>query len=111
MSIKSVGLGSLAVLVAVVFGVFALAAGCRKEKPSAQSVERMPAHDHATMDHAQAKTVAGEQTTCPVMGGPINKTIFVEYQGKKVYFCCDGCPDVFKADPAKYIAKLPQFAH
>jgi YHS domain-containing protein len=55
--------------------------------------------------------VAGEQTTCPVMGNPIDKSIFVEYRGKKVYFCCKGCPDVFQADPAKYLAKLPQFAH
>ena len=44
------------------------------------------------------------QTTCPVLGNPIDKNIFIEYQGKKVYFCCKGCPDVFKADPAKYIA-------
>ena len=34
----------------------------------------------------------------------------VEHEGKKVYFCCPGCPEAFKADPAKYMAKLPQFA-
>ncbi|MCK4998303.1 MAG: YHS domain-containing protein [Anaerohalosphaera sp.] len=50
-----------------------------------------------------------EQTTCPVMGGKINKEIFVEYKGKKVYFCCGGCDTKFQADPEKYIAKLPQF--
>ncbi len=51
----------------------------------------------------------GIQTLCPVMGNPINKEIFVEYKGKKVYFCCDGCDDMFLEDPAKYIDKLPQF--
>ncbi len=51
-----------------------------------------------------------EQTTCPVMGGPINKEIFTEYKGKKVYFCCSGCDTKFNADPEKYLAKLPQFA-
>jgi YHS domain-containing protein len=52
-----------------------------------------------------------EQTTCPVMdGNPINKNIFVEYKGKKVYFCCEKCKATFEKDPEKYIANLPQFA-
>ncbi len=42
-------------------------------------------------------------------GNPINKNIFVEYKGKKVYFCCKGCPEEFLANPEKYVAKLPQF--
>lgn len=51
-----------------------------------------------------------EQTTCPVMNGnPINKNVFVEYQGKKVYFCCPECKAKFNADPEKYLDKLPQF--
>ena len=50
------------------------------------------------------------QKTCPVMvGNPINKEHFVEYQGKKVYFCCPGCEGKFKEAPEKYLAKLPQF--
>jgi YHS domain-containing protein len=113
MSKKMVVLGSLVVLVAVMFGVFVLA-GCQKEKPAVQQPakqgEKMAMQERAATDQAPVQVVAGEQTTCPVMGGPINKAIFVEYQGKKVYFCCNACPDVFKADPAKYIAKLPQFA-
>jgi nitroreductase/YHS domain-containing protein len=88
--------------------------GCQKEKPAVQQPakqgEKVAMHEHAATDQAPVQAVAGEQTTCPVMGGPINKDIFVEYQGKKVYFCCKDCPEVFKADPAKYIAKLPQFA-
>jgi YHS domain-containing protein len=50
-----------------------------------------------------------EQTTCPVMGGAINKSMFTEYKGKKVYFCCAGCKDKFEKEPEKYLAKLPQF--
>jgi len=50
-----------------------------------------------------------EQTACPIMGGAIDKAIFTEYQGKKVYFCCPGCEDKFQEVPEKYIAKLPQF--
>jgi len=51
----------------------------------------------------------GEQTTCPVMGGTINKNIFTEYKGKKVYFCCAGCIEKFEENPEEYISKLPQF--
>jgi len=50
-----------------------------------------------------------EQTTCPVMGKPINKDLFVEYQDKKVYFCCKGCKEKFQQEPEKYLDKLPQF--
>ena len=31
------------------------------------------------------------QTTCPVMGGAINKDVYADYEGKRVYFCCPGC--------------------
>ncbi len=101
-------------LVGLTFGVFVLVAGCQKDKPAAQQPakqgEKVAMQDHAAMDQAPVKVVAGEQTTCPVMGGPIDKAIFVEYKGKKVYFCCPGCVETFKANPEKYIAKLPQFA-
>lgn len=50
---------------------------------------------------------AGEpQTKCPVMEGGINKQLFADYNGKRVYFCCPGCPDEFKKNPEKYIKKL-----
>ena len=45
------------------------------------------------------------QTVCPVLGGAIDKTVYADYQGKRVYFCCAGCIDVFKKDPAKYLKK------
>lgn len=50
-----------------------------------------------------------EQKTCPVMGNPINKEIFTDYKGKKVYFCCAGCKPEFEKNPEKYLDKLPQF--
>ena len=50
-----------------------------------------------------------EQKICPVMEGPINKELYTEYKGKKVYFCCPGCKDKFEKEPEKYLSKLPQF--
>jgi YHS domain-containing protein len=74
-------------------------------------------HDHAMPAESakmidQAKAVVAEvieQKTCPIMGGPIDKTVFTEYKGKKVYFCCPACKPKFEANPEKYIAQLPQF--
>ena len=91
--------------------------GCKKEEPTpaetttAQTQEHK-GHGHASMTDEPIEAVAAviEQKTCPVMeGNPINKALFVEYKGKKVYFCCPGCEEKFNAEPEKYIAKLPQF--
>jgi hypothetical protein len=53
-----------------------------------------------------AAAFAGPQTTCPVMGGKINKTQYVDVEGYRIYICCKGCIEPLKAAPAKYIAKL-----
>lgn len=65
--------------------------------------------DPAAHQAAEAVAGDGEQTLCPVMDAPINKNLFVEYQGKKVYFCCPGCETEFLKNPEKYLDKLPQF--
>jgi YHS domain-containing protein len=46
------------------------------------------------------------QVNCPVMGVPASKSIYVDYNGKRVYFCCNACVSAFKADPEKYMKKL-----
>jgi YHS domain-containing protein len=48
------------------------------------------------------------QTTCPVLGGNINKNIYVDYQGQRIYFCCEGCIAEFKKNPEKYLEKLKE---
>lgn len=51
--------------------------------------------------------VAGEpQTKCPIMNYGINKKLYADHNGKRVYFCCPSCPEEFKKDPDKYIKKL-----
>lgn len=54
--------------------------------------------------------LAGEQTACPVSGETIDKATspHVDWEGQRVYFCCDKCPPKFKADPEKYFAKLAE---
>lgn len=53
-----------------------------------------------------AAIAAQYQTICPVMGNPINKNLFVDYDGKRVYFCCGPCPSNFMRYPEAYLKRL-----
>lgn len=35
---------------------------------------------------------------CPVSGEPVNKSLSVEFEGRKVYFCCEHCVEKYKKD-------------
>ncbi|MFZ5452287.1 MAG: YHS domain-containing protein [Thermodesulfobacteriota bacterium] len=48
------------------------------------------------------------QTTCPVLGGKINKAVYTDYKGQRIYFCCQGCDAEFKKDPEKYLKKMKE---
>ncbi len=97
----------LMLVLTIAAAAFALG-GCKKKEPAAPSMETM--HEHAEEAKGTLEGAATEQTMCPVLdGNKIDKTVFVEYQGKKVYFCCADCKAKFEADPQKYIANLPQF--
>ena len=96
--IVSFGLTAAVLLV----GLIALH-GCKKDEPA----QTTPAEAVQAIKAAVAEAI--EQKTCPIMGGPINKDVFTEYKGKKVYFCCPGCEGKFAKNPEEYIAKLPQF--
>ena len=89
------GLGALLLIGLIVVG------GCKESEPEGPTSTAPEVKDVAA--------AAGEQTECPIMGGAIDKNLFVEYKGKKVYFCCAGCKDKFNEEPEKYLAKLPQF--
>ena len=56
----------------------------------------------------QGTPKAGPQTMCPVMGEKIDKKYYVDYKGKRVYFCCDSCPKMFQADPEQYMEKMAE---
>jgi YHS domain-containing protein len=108
-----------------------LGGGCKKKEAPVTPAKEMSMEDMqkqatktaedtkkaatATAEEAKKTTTAAaasiEQTMCPVMdGNKIDKNVFVEYQGKKVYFCCTQCKAAFEKEPEKYLAKLPQFA-
>ena len=80
--------------------------GC-KEKSEPAPEPNTPAKGGTPATATAVGAIA--QAACPIMGNPINKEVFTEHKGQKVYFCCPGCIDKFKAEPEKYTAKLPQF--
>lgn len=57
-------------------------------------------------NHDVAKKEIKSQERCPVMGGKINKKLYYDYDGKRIYVCCKGCISKIKTDPKKYIKQL-----
>ncbi len=56
---------------------------------------------------AEAKAAQNKaQTACPVLGDAIDKRLYVDYKGYRIYFCCKGCPEEFMKNPEKYMKKL-----
>lgn len=47
--------------------------------------------------------------TCVVSGqklGKMGDPVVIQHEGQEVRFCCGGCVNAFKKDPAKYLAKI-----
>ena len=108
MNARSKNVWTMLLVTSILIAGLSMLNGCKKSKPAP------PPTPTGTMQGepaaATAETAATvEQTVCPVMGGAINKNIFTEYKGKKVYFCMESCKTAFEKEPEKYIAKLPQF--
>jgi YHS domain-containing protein len=88
-------LHAVAVMAVVLGAVGLFAAGCKKAEPQA------PAPSAA----GQPKIV---QKICPVMGEPIDPNVFTDYEGRRIYFCCQVCKAAFEKDPEKYVAKVDE---
>jgi YHS domain-containing protein len=97
-----------------------LLAGCATApEPAASETESgAAASQEAGKPEAQAASWPGDlpihqnddgEVLCPVMGSvvasPEAAVGFQDYEGKRYYFCCGGCPESFKKDPAKYAKK------
>ena len=54
-------------------------------------------------DHGEQK-----QTKCPVMGGAINRDVFTDYNGHRIYFCCAGCDAEFHKDPEHFLKQMQE---
>ena len=57
-------------------------------------------------DGVMLEKVAQKQSLCPVMGGEINTSLYSDFEGKRVYFCCPMCKPDFEKNPARYIQDM-----
>lgn len=58
--------------------------------------------------HADKGAAGLAQTKCPVMGADIDKNLYVDHDGKRIYVCCGSCLAAVNADPQKYIKQLEE---
>jgi YHS domain-containing protein len=81
--------------------VFFGCAGCdvKFNKDAAAIVKQMEA-DGITL------VTVKPQTICPVSGEELDKTVFVDQHGSRIYFCCKKCRANFSKDPAKALDEL-----
>ena len=113
------GCGSVLLVAAMVAGCGKSDQGKKKGKPAPTKADRHEGHGHEGHghegdkpdEHAATKPTDGAeapvpQTTCPVMAGKIDKSIYLDHKGSRVYFCCKACLEPFKKDPGKFIKKL-----
>jgi YHS domain-containing protein len=47
------------------------------------------------------------QKTCPVSGETLeDRTVYSNFEGRRIYFCCQKCRDKFDNDPQEYLKKM-----
>lgn len=71
--------------------------------------EKMKADPDTYFRKAAAEGVLFEnvQTTCPVSGERLkDKTVYTDYEGRRIHFCCRKCVTDFDKDPKKYLAAM-----
>lgn len=80
------------------------------EKPNPKSIE-IPSNMKGIALLPKADQAAAlAQRTCPVTGdllGSDGKPLSVKVGGRTIFVCCMGCIDEVKANPAKFLKKLP----
>jgi YHS domain-containing protein len=75
---------------------------------SALFVVILISHCSNNQNKETAKIIASNQIKCPVMGGQINKEVYIDFQGKRIYFCCSGCIETFNNNKDEHLKKLKE---
>ena len=72
---------------------------CSKEEKTPQKEEEVTTKDTGSQ-------TLKAQTIDAFSGKLVNKDIYADYNGKRIYFCCDQSKNQFNNDPEKYIEKF-----
>lgn len=101
--IKSLKIPIMTLILALLFigGCCYGSKSCDKAK-SCSGKKSCPMEEMNKKDSSAMKA----QTMCPVMGGKIDKSLYADVKGYRIYVCCPGCIDQIKKNPDKYIKKL-----
>lgn len=59
-----------------------------------------PAKYVATLSKEDQEAIK-TNANCPMTNEPVNKSLSLEHEGRKLYFCCEECVEKFKTDHAK----------
>ena len=84
------------VLILWLTGMGLMSISCDKEEKSPQMAEIVTTTDTKSQ-------ALKPQTTDALSGSPINKSVYTDYKGKRIYFCCANSRENFNMDPEKYI--------
>lgn len=98
-------------MVAILSALFL--AGCNTQTASNEEANNSSTHTETpvTSESTDEPSVVNftnddGELVCPVMGSVIeseDKAVgHSDYNGKRYYFCCGGCPSSFDEDPSKY---------
>jgi YHS domain-containing protein len=79
--------------------VYVCCPGCKN------AIEKDPEAALKKLDE-KGQYAESQQKICPVMKRPINKDLFVEYKGRRLYVCCKSCLGAVKANPEKYADEI-----
>lgn len=82
-------------LVLLIGGSLALMGCGQAEQPAAENGET-------------AESELKPQTHCPIMGSAINRDLYVDHEGKRIYVCCPPCVEQVNADPEAALRKLEE---
>ena len=106
---KSIAISMMVVAVMVLGGVSAKAQCCPSKRAKAKAKQCVKNDKGKCVKPSCGKCASKlkKQTTCPVMKGKkINKKLFADVDGKRIYVCCSGCIAVIKKNPKKYLKQM-----
>ena len=68
-------------------------------------------HKHGFTKKKKGSTTGAlkPQTICPVMGGPIDTRFYADFNGMRIYVCCEGCIYQLKRTPKLYVKTLKRY--
>ncbi len=91
-------------------GALALAGcgGSEQPAPAAGSGGRMEAPVDRSGDGHEQGAELKPQVNCPIMGGAVNRELYVDHEGKRIYVCCPPCLAAVRANPAAALEKLAE---